>query len=133
MATYRNTEVGQLQQTLNAMSQKCRRKRDKSVALKEKIAQFKEKAITQELSKIEAVKLNGMQSQYKHVLVELSCLEEEMKTLKELKEEKKLAQKQNKKDIFHDGEKSKEDDALLAEIYGINNENNEEILAFEQL
>ena len=142
MASYKNTEAGQLQKTLNAISQKWRRKCVKADALKEKIQKMKNSALEQELSKINAVKLSGMQAELKHTLAEVASLSDEMRVLKEMKEEKSKKKKQQQGEIFNaavgddapkSADKSAEDcNDYLSALYGVKVPDNN-VLNFNQL
>ncbi len=119
MATYLNTELGQVQQALNAMCQKRRRKREKAKKSKAKLDEYKEKAAMDALSKIDKVKYSSLQSEYKHTIAELAALDDEVQCLKDLKEGKKRKKEEQEGEIFHAEKEPENDDTFLANLYGV--------------
>ncbi len=121
MATYKNTELGQMQTTLNALNQKHKRKVDKAGRLKSDLKQLRDKALLNELSHSDKVKLSRLEFEHQQVLNEVESLGQERRDLKEVQDQKRALKKKKREEIFNDeNPTSKEDDdVFLANMYGI--------------
>ncbi len=129
MATYKATELGQLQVSLNAVSQKCRRKRIKADKLKSEIQKLKDK---DQLSQVDRLKFNRKADELKATLAEHASLEEEVKCLKTMKDDKKS----KAKEIFNVEASKEDDDAFLANLYGtqeVGGDNAENVVQFHNM
>ncbi len=126
MASYKTTELGQVQQSLNAITQKWRRKVAKSRVLKTKIQAMKEKALQEDLPKTEQVKLNCLELEIKHTLADVTSLAQEIENLKSIKDSKKADKKKKKDNGLAEVQAEAEaalagnDDAFLYNLYGLN-------------
>ncbi len=141
MASYKHTRLGQLQQILNAVTQKIRRKKDKVTKLLTAVQKFTDKAAAEELTDVDKVKLTRLQTELKQAKADISSLNEELKNIKSLKDDKKKEQKQ-KDEIFAaetggDANTSKNnedaDNAFLASLYGVPTTPNEGVVDFANM
>ncbi len=135
MATYKETELGQVQQSLNCTNQKLRRRVAKTNKIKTEIKALKDKA-SDELSQREKVKLSRLEFEYQHELADVVALRDEVKALKDLQTKKRAIAKKKKSQIF-DGEDDNEcnmnDDDILANLYGTRQEETGTNVAFENM
>ncbi len=100
-ATYKSTELGQIQVTLNALSSKKKRRSDKLEAVKNKIQIAKDKAIDGQLSSTDKIKLQRLELDYKHAQADFSSLQDEIKHLKMVQLQKRQEKKKKKDEIFN--------------------------------
>ena len=121
MATYKNTELGQVQQALSCAKQKCKRRKDKVLKLKKSIVQLKEKSVHEDLTAKEKALLVRQEFEHKHELADVAALQEEIKQLKTLQDDKRSKKKQQDQIFQEDREDEAEQagDALLEDLYGI--------------
>ncbi len=116
MASYKSTELGQVQQTLNALNSKKKRRSDKAAKLKAKVKLLQEQAIDGNESKADASKLSRAKYEFKHALADIVQLDEEIKHLKSLQKQKQEQKKKQSEEIFNDVENA---DAYLQNLCGL--------------
>ncbi len=128
MATYKNTELGQVQSSLNCLSQKLKRKVTKATGVKATMKTLQDKALLQELTPSEKVKLSRFEYDFTQLQAEIESIREDCNQLKEVQTQKREEKKKSQTEIFHaENPTSKEDDdAFLANLYGTPNANNNE-------
>ncbi len=119
MATYKTTELGQVQLSLNAIASKKKRRSDKVNAMKSKIQLLKDKASLEgELSKTDKIKLSRLEFEHKHALADVTSLQEEYDSLKSLQMQKREEKKKRKDEIFHNEDDPENADEYLANLCG---------------
>ncbi len=139
MATFKSSDLGQVQSALNALAQKQRRKINKAARLKDDIKELKEKEQNEELSRVDKSKLKLAEVNHKHVLAEISSLEAEVSHMKELQTSRRADKKKRKAEIFHaeNMPQNGNDDAFLADLYGVDPRvvasTNENVVPFENM
>ena len=120
-ASYRSTELGQLQQTLNALMSKKKRRSDKLETVKNKIKILKDKATDMDgqLSAPDKTKINRLQIEFKHAQADFFSLEEEIKNLKALQAEKREHKKKKSEEIFNTDDAEMDANAYLDNVCGL--------------